>query len=155
MASLGARLLGALLILAPAGAAHADAAGEIRERLLQWTADFNAGSKAAACDLFSKTLIADYRGAPETDYAARCRLLERAIDNPTHRFHYADPLIKEIIVEGDLAVVRIEWTETVTPGDITLIEPGMDIFRKETDGKWRIIRYIAYDEERPPDPARQ
>jgi hypothetical protein len=26
------------------------------------------------------------------------------------------------------------------------VEPGMDVFRKGTDGKWRIIRYLAFDE---------
>lgn len=145
----GAALV-ALLLLVPAGTALADPAAEVRARLLQWTEDFNAGRKAEACELFSRDLRSDYRGQGEADYATRCRLIERAIDNPLHRFHY-EPSIKEIIVEGNLAVVRLDWLETVTPGDIKVLEPGLDIFRKEPDGRWRIIRYMGYDEEdRPP-----
>lgn len=130
--------------------ALADAAGDIRARLLQWTADFNAGRKAEACELFSTTLISDYRGQSEAGYEARCRLLEKAIDNPARRFRYDDPLIKEIIVSGDLAVVRLEWTMSVTPGEIRVVEPGIDIFRKEADGRWRIIRYMAYEADPAP-----
>ena len=25
-------------------------------------------------------------------------------------------------------------------------EPGMDIFRRQSDGSWKIIRYLAYEE---------
>lgn len=140
----GLALALAALSLLFAQPARADASADIRARLLQWTKHFNEGRKEAACDLFSKELISDYRGQGEAGYETRCRLLVRAIDDPARDFHY-EPNIKEVIVEGDLAVVRLEWKLTVTPGDITALEPGMDIFRKEADGQWRIIRYMAYD----------
>lgn len=137
------------LLAAPAFAGEAqglaDEAQPIRERLAQWTEAFNRGDKAAACDLFSKTLISDYRGQGAADYATRCALIAKALDNKERRFRYAAD-IKEVIVEGNLAVVRLTWTLTITPGDIRSVEPGMDIFRKEDDGKWRIIRYMAYEE---------
>ena len=28
--------------------------------------------------------------------------------------------------------------------DVTTEEPGIDIFRKQPDGRWQIIRFIAY-----------
>jgi len=141
-----AALVLAALFAMPATFAHADAAGDVRARLERWAADFNAGHKAEACDLFSKTLISDYRGQDQGDYATRCRLIERAIDNPTHSFRY-EPAIKEIIVEGDLAIVRLDWILTVTPGDVRVIETGMDVFRKEDDGAWRIVRFMGYDQD--------
>ena len=56
------------------------------------------------------------------------------------------------MVVGDLAVVRLTWTLTVRqkdpPRDVTADEPGLDIFRKQPDGSWKISRYIAY--EAPP-----
>jgi ketosteroid isomerase-like protein len=64
------------------------------------------------------------------------------------RYHYALD-INEIIVSGDLAVVRLTWYDTVSrPGvpDVTNPEIGMDVFRRQDDGSWKIIRYIAYDE---------
>ncbi len=139
-------MLAAVLLFGGLVPAIAEPAEDIRGRLLRWADDFNAGRTAAACDLFSKDLVSDYRGQGEANYATRCRLLGRAIDDPARDFHY-QPLIKEIIVEGDLAVVRLEWMLTVTPGDIKAREPGMDIFRKEPDGVWRIIRFMAYDED--------
>jgi ketosteroid isomerase-like protein len=51
-----------------------------------------------------------------------------------------------VIVDRDMAIVRLTWTLTVTPGDIMSIEPGLDVFRREADGRWRIIRYMAYEE---------
>ncbi len=63
--------------------------------------------------------------------------------------------LREIIVSGDLAVVRLAWTLTVTlpTGQVVKsVEPGMDVLRKGPDGQWKIIRYIAYEApERPID----
>lgn len=49
---------------------------------------------------------------------------------------------------GDLAVVRLIWTLTVTDADNKVAETtkdrGIDIFRRQADGSWKISRYIAY-----------
>ncbi len=46
-------------------------------------------------------------------------------------------------------MVRLVWTLTVaTPGvagTVKAEEPGMDVFRKQPDGSWKIVRYIAYE----------
>ncbi len=124
--------------------AAADDKADIRARLVQWTADFNAGRKDAACDLFSKQLVSDIRGQGEANYATRCALLAKAIDDPDRKFRY-QLRIKEIITSGELAVVRLDWTLEISPPGQKTFEPGMDIFRKEEDGAWRIIRYMAYE----------
>ena len=45
-------------------------------------------------------------------------------------------------------MVRLTWTLKVRQRDSgklsTSVEPGLDIFRRQGDGHWRIIRYIAY-----------
>jgi steroid delta-isomerase len=52
-------------------------------------------------------------------------------------------------VWGDTAVVRLDWTLTVRPrdggGESVSLEPGLDVFRREGDGRWRIVRYMAYE----------
>jgi steroid delta-isomerase len=137
--------LGALVIaLCVAQPAAADDAAEIRARLEQWTQDFNAGRKDAACDLFSKELISDFRGQGEANYATRCALITKAIDDPSRKFHY-QLHINEIIPKADLAIVRLNWTLEVSPPGQKEVEVGMDIFRKEADGVWRIIRYMSYE----------
>ena len=117
-----------------AAPALADDAADIRERLLQWTDDFNAGRVEPVCDLFSKDLVSTVRGQGDKDYAFRCDVLTKSE-------------IHEVIVEGDLAVVRLTWTLFVSPLNVTVVEPGLDILRREPDGAWRIIRYLSYEDE--------
>jgi steroid delta-isomerase len=136
--------LGLVLALATHAAALADDAADLRARLEQWTDDFNAGRADQICDLFSKEAISSYRGQPERTYAEICALLQTSLADPAKDFRYQLDL-REIIVERDLAVVRLVWTLFISPLNVTSVEPGMDIFRREADGKWRIIRYLAYE----------
>ena len=133
------------LLFLPA-AALADDAGDIRARLLEWTDDFNAGRIEPVCDLFSKELISTVRGQGDRDYATRCDILTKSINDPARDFHY-EVEIHEVMVSGDLAVVRLTWTLFMTPLNVTVVEPGMDVVRKEADGRWRIVRYLSYEEE--------
>ena len=74
-------------------------------------------------------------------------MLKRSLGDRIKRYSYALD-IKEILVWGDVAVVRLTWTLTVQPAGEpaeTSVEPGMDIFRREGDGRWRIMRYMAYE----------
>ena len=120
----------------------------IREALAKWTADFNARDSARICDLFAPDLVYDYRGFPERNYEALCGLLRQSLADRTKQFTYVLD-IKEIIVSGDLAIVRLVWTlKTTLPGTATPVEskePGLDVFRRQPDGSWKIVRYIAYE----------
>lgn len=136
-------LLAILVLQCCCAAALADDASDIRSRLEQWTASFNSRDKAGACDLFSKSLVSDVQGQGEADYEKRCAIIGAVLDDPKRSFHY-DLAIKEIIVDKTIAVVRLDWTLKISPGNVTSIETGLDIFQKEDDGRWRIIRYISY-----------
>jgi len=123
------------------------AQNEIRAVLTQWTSDFNARNSQTICNLFALDLRYDYQGFPERGYQDVCALLQRSLSDSKKRYSYS-PAIKEIIVAGDIAVVRLTWTLTVRTegdaGEVTVTEPGMDVFRKQSDGSWKIIRYVAY-----------
>ncbi len=144
-------LLAALLPMVLAGgpaAAAGDAGAEaaIRAALTGWMAAFNARDTAAVCGLFTPGLRYDVEGLPEQTYQDMCRRLHRALTGTEIGYHY-NLDIKEIIVSGDLAVVRLVWDLTVSrPGvpDVVRPETGMDVFRRQDDGSWKIIRYIAY-----------
>jgi ketosteroid isomerase-like protein len=120
----------------------------IREALTKWTADFNARNTQGICSLFSPDLLYDYKGQPERNYRDMCDLLQRSLSDRTTRYSYA-LAINEILVSGDLAVVRLTWTLRITrndtPGEAVSREQGMDVFRKQPDGSWKIVRYIAYE----------
>lgn len=134
---------------APASA-QADAAADraIRDALSKWTDDFNARYPRRICDLFASDLVYDYRGFPERGYADLCNLLKRSLADPSRRFAYTLD-IREIIVSGDIAIVRLVWTLRISrdgSAEVTETrEPGLDVFRREADGAWRIARYMAYE----------
>jgi uncharacterized protein (TIGR02246 family) len=151
-APLRALLCGALLVaalLSPA-AAQSDSAAQaaIRGALTQWMTDFNAGDAEKACSLFAPDLIAQVRGQPERGYSDLCELLRRSLSDRTKTYKYA-LAIKEILVADDLAAVRLTWTLKVRrkdTGDETASDEfGLDIFRRQGDGSWKISRFISYD----------
>lgn len=139
-----------LFALVLASSAHADDdAAAIRSAIGQWAGDFNAGRTDRVCGLFSKDLSADIQGtAPGRTYDEQCTVLMRALADKSKRFTY-QPVIHEITVLGDTAIVRLDWALTTTlstrPEPIQSTEVGMDIFRREPDGAWRIIRFLAFD----------
>jgi uncharacterized protein (TIGR02246 family) len=118
----------------------------IVQRLQQWTAAFNAKDKAGTCDLFAPDLVYAIpevvRGTRET----MCSNLAALQARTDIRLHYANPDIHEILLAGDMAVVRLTWTLTteVDGRRDTTTEEGMDIFRRQPDGRWSIARFIAF-----------
>ena len=145
-----------LLVASHASAADEDSAAvqnQIRVALEKWKLDFNAGDTAQVCTLFAPDLISNFRGQPEDTYNSLCANMQAALTDPAKTYHY-DLEIKEILVSGDLAVVRLVWTLKVRPKDpgaseATTREPGMDIFRRQPDGTWKISRYMAYESPGP------
>ena len=139
--------LGAFMPAATAAETAEQSSAAIRAALEQWTADFNAGNRARVCDLFAPDLISNFRGAPERDFRALCDNLQKSLADPTKTYRNVLEL-QEIIVSGDLAAVRLIWHSTVKLKDSgteeTDAEPGLDIFRRQPDGSWKIARFIAY-----------
>jgi uncharacterized protein (TIGR02246 family) len=146
--ALAAVLAGCWALTGLPAAADAEAEKAIRDALTRWTADFNARDASRICDLFAPDLRYDFRGTPERDYNAMCSALHRALGDRSKTLAYSFD-IKEIIVSGDIAIVRLVWTSRVSREGASQItetkEPGLDVFRRQPDGKWRIARYMAYE----------
>jgi ketosteroid isomerase-like protein len=120
----------------------------IRAALAKWMDDFNKGNVEGACSIFSTDLRYDYRGFPERNFTDICDGLRRSLTNRAKRYAYS-LAVKEVLVSGDLAMVRLTWTLTITKPDArpeVSREPGLDVFKRQTDGTWKIIRFLAYDE---------
>ena len=155
--ALGFALLTLVAFLPPLNALAEDGAEvAIRSALAQWTQDFNNRNAERACSLFAQDLRYDFRGYPERDYRDICDRMQRSLGDASKTYSY-DLNVREIIVSGDIAVVRLVWRLTVTLPNgqqVVSVEPGMDVFRKRPDGAWKIIRYIAYEApERPAAPS--
>src|SRR5436190_18024398 len=138
-----------IALTAAAAAAHADSAADeaaIMQRLQRWTADFNAKDSAGVCDLFAPDLVYSMPEVVQGTRETMCANLAKMLARSDIQLHYGNPDVHEILVLGDVAVVRLTWTLTtqVNGANDTTTEEGMDIFRRQPDGKWSIARFIAF-----------
>lgn len=135
----------ATLASPPAVADDGAAEAEIAARLDDWKDAFNKRAVSRICDLFSNDLVSTVRGRPDEGRDAVCRRIANALADHSFTSRYALD-IKEVIVSGDLAVVRLVWSLETRRGGAFVVskEPGLDVFRREPDGKWRISRFLAF-----------
>jgi uncharacterized protein (TIGR02246 family) len=125
----------------------ADGSATIRAELVAWTQAYNTRQADKVCGIFSEDLRYKFGNIHDRGYKDVCPALHRLLGDETHRSHYTLDL-REILVYGDIAVVRLIWTlDTSQAGSsatVRTLEPGMDIFKRQNDGTWKIIRYLAY-----------
>ena len=125
----------------------ADGAATIRAELVDWTQAYNARQADKVCGIFSDDLRYKFGQVQDRGYSDVCTALRRLLTDETQRSHYSLDL-REVLVYGDIAVVRLIWTlDSSQPGSsatVRTLEPGMDIFQRQSDGRWKIIRYLAY-----------
>jgi ketosteroid isomerase-like protein len=139
------------------GAPHAHAESGADRAMFQalfnaWTQAFNQKKYPEVCELFSVSIAADYQGAPKKDYTAMCEGFRRIFAEADTVYHNAFQ-IHEIHRSHELATVRITWYLHVTRKDMPTVsvqEEGLDVLRRQADGKWRIVNFIAY-----PVPSRE
>ena len=144
-----ARWIAVLFIVAFATVAKADSTSDeaaMRQRFQHWVTAFNSKDVAGVCDLFAPDLLYSLPEVQEGTRQELCDNLARLFSRSDLRVQYAPPEIHEIMVSGDLAVVRLTWTLTAQANgkqDATM-EEGIDIFRRQPDGRWSIARFIAF-----------
>ena len=110
--------------------------------------DFNARDATHICDLFAPDLVYDYRGFPERDYATLCGLLRRSLVRSGEDLHLCARYQGDHRVGRHGVIARVVWTlKVASAGSKTeeSREPGLDVFRRQPDGSWKIARYIAYE----------
>ena len=137
----------------PSGQAEANAIGNA---LIVWMKAFNGGDADTVCAVFALDLRFDFGPFIDGTHDQLCDRLHRMLQNRQVTFQYALD-IKEILISGDLAVVRLVWTLSVThrgrEKPVVTTEPGIDVMRHDQDGAWRVFRFIAYTAPRqPPGP---
>jgi uncharacterized protein (TIGR02246 family) len=133
------------LVGCSAGAPQHDPGGDqtaIEAELRQWPDDFNAKNVAGVCGLFADDVVLAYPGGEDRGRGEFCTRMQTLFDDPAKRYHYAPPDIREVLVDGNLATVKLFWTLTVTDpaGKVldTGVEDGLDVFVRQPDGRWKI-----------------
>lgn len=121
----------------------------ITDRLQRWAAAFNSRDARGACDLFADSLVSTVPSALDAGRETVCQRLAAILARPDITLHYT-PDIREIILAGDIAVVRLFWTLTSQRGDERSVstEAGLDIFQRRPSGApggtWSVIRFMAF-----------
>lgn len=123
---------------------------EILNLLQKWPQDFNAKNIEATCGLFAPDLIASYPETADKNYQEMCRFLKAALTDSNKIFTYEAPNIEQIIIRGDIAVVRLIWQLKISYKNqlnTELIkEKGLDVFKRQKDGSWKIAISYAFPE---------
>lgn len=133
-------------ILPAANAGPIDDEELIRHRLESWREAFNTRDAAGACDLFAPDLSYSVPGITRGTYETMCGNFRKLFQKPDLKLTYDEPAIHEVLVSDKIAIVRLTWTLTteVHGKQETATEEGMDIFAPQPDGRWSIIRFIAF-----------
>jgi uncharacterized protein (TIGR02246 family) len=126
-------------------------AAAIRAALEQWPREWNDRNTEAVCGLFAPDVVLSCPPIPDRDFAAMCAGFAKIFAQSDRTIRYDPPVIDEILVDGDLATVRLTWTSRTTgagiEGERVEHEKGLDVFRRQPDGLWRIHVSHAYPEE--------
>ncbi|HEY6221611.1 MAG TPA: nuclear transport factor 2 family protein [Candidatus Eisenbacteria bacterium] len=118
---------------------------EIRAALARWVEAANRQDWKAALEVWAPDLIGWYPGQPDDTYAREQANSTRPKREHSTRFELT---IDEVIVSGDLAVVRDTWTirsgDAAGPAASTL--RSFEVWRRQPDGIWKIARWISAPE---------
>jgi len=142
-------LVAIIMIVTTFAPAHADDVADraaITQRLQRWTAAFNTKDAVGVCDLFAPDLLYSIPEMVRGTQQTMCGNLAGLLAKTDVQVSYKNPDIHEIIVSGDVAVVRLTWTLTAEANGTkdTTTEEGMDVFRRQPDGRWSIARFVAF-----------
>jgi ketosteroid isomerase-like protein len=115
----------------------------IEAALREFPRDFNTKNFTPLCAIFEEDAVLHYpEGGPDMGREAFCARMRKLLSDPAKQYSYAEPEIREVLVEGDLATVALYWTLTVSDGGgkvlETIREDGLDVFRRQPDGSWKL-----------------
>lgn len=148
---LGAALVGCAAQPRPEVASEASAQRDeqvIRATLADWVRAYNAGDYVHAAEIWAPDLIGWYPGAPDDTYADEQAAARKGAPAGAARVTFA-VAIDEVIVSGDLAVVRDTWTQTTTgsgeggKGAKATTFRSFEVWRRQSAGGWKVARWIS------------
>lgn len=123
------------------------AEAQIRQNLAEWVKATNEGDRQRANNIWAKDLIGWYPGQPDDTYESE---MQAAAHRPPGKKPKATVAVtvNEVLVSGDMAVVRDTWTYTGgTPSpDQPDVIRSFEVWRKQADGSWKIARWISAPE---------
>jgi ketosteroid isomerase-like protein len=143
----------------PARGRAADSAS-IRAAIERGARGFERAQPDSILAHYARDIVLSYPGIPDQDYATLARGYGELRDRPATVRATTTPTFDEILVDGNLAVVRVRWTTTIrtaATGAAAAIEStrylrDLQVWRREANGEWRFFRGMHYrDSTAAPD----
>ena len=132
---------------APA-ARHAADSAEIHDAIVRGARAFERGDPDAILSRYARDVVLAYPGEPDMDYATLARGYGELRTRPATVRATTEPTFDEILVSGDLALVRLRWTTTIATPERTSTRRLKDfqLWRREPGGRWMFVRGMHYRE---------
>ncbi len=130
------------LLARPALQAADTAETEVRAEFARWTAAYRAHDLAGTMAIFDPGVRFAFQGGPDSGYAELQRGYEQEFRSGGAAVWVG--AIDEVIASGDLAAEYSTWKLVDPTGRVLEHNRGMDLFRRDAQGRWRIIRSLNY-----------
>jgi uncharacterized protein (TIGR02246 family) len=113
----------------------------IRGLIQQTEKAINSNDPGGIMAHYSRDIVVSYPGVPDTTYDQFAAAYKRMLDPSTTTSTVAD--VQEIVVAGDLAIVRMTWSTTVTEKasgkNSSRKAKDLQVWRRE-NGQWKFFR---------------
>jgi ketosteroid isomerase-like protein len=142
---------------------HQADSSAIRASIERGARGFMQGAPDTILAHYAPDVILSYPGIPDQDYATLARGYGELRTRPPDVSAVTMPAFDEILVDGNLAVVRLRWRTTISvaatdtaPARVaTRFLRDLQVWRRESSGAWRFIRGMHYrDSTAAFEPAR-
>lgn len=110
-----------------------------------WTIAFNQKKLPATCELFSKSLIADYQGISQRNYDNTCAHFTKVFQEKDKDYRLRFNL-HNVYQSGNLAVARITWHLDIYKNSKKIVsrqDESLDVFEWR-DKRWQMVNYLSY-----------
>jgi uncharacterized protein (TIGR02246 family) len=136
-------------------AAEKQAEADVRAEFARWTEAYRQHDLVGTMKIFDPEVRFAFQGGPDAGYAE----LERSYTAEFKTNATAEWVgsIDEVQASGDLAAEFSTWKFVDhRAGKETVLahNRGVDLFRRNSKGEWRIIRSLNYPVKPPADPAK-
>jgi steroid delta-isomerase len=127
-----------------------DEATRIKNTISKIREHYNNNTPDSILRFYARDLLVSYPGMPDTDYLGFQQAYNE-MKAATGVHTVTRDSIEEIIVSGDMAMVRFSWLTTQTRENpaktVRWRARDFTIWRKEPDGEWRFSRGMWFREK--------
>jgi dienelactone hydrolase/ketosteroid isomerase-like protein len=132
----------------PAPSQHDRDVETLRNKILTYADAVNRREPEPILPMFAPDILLSFPGIPDQDYAT-LRPDYESMRSRAPGEVMTRPEIEEILVSGDLAIIRALWHTTVTkpgnpPSVTTRQMKDLQVWRRESNGEWRFARGMHF-----------